>query len=246
MDYCEVTPPDGLFGLVKVGWTLSVPNDAPRWIEHHATPDGCMEIIRRRSGRSEWQGAQPEAFIAGALTKPANLRFAAGSSFVALRIWPWTWKLISCQSPGDLSDRWGPLEVDAPDFHMPDTVEAAFAAMSAFRPSETMQAMAAALPSSRTPAELASAAGLSLRALQRWFETNVGQPPRTCLRIVRFGDAFAGLPAAGIGLAGHAMDHGFADQAHMSREFRSLAGAPPGSAKDRGDGPFIAPEIDRS
>jgi AraC-like DNA-binding protein len=246
MNYREVGPPEHLRSIVKLGWTLSIPDDAPGWIDHIATPDGCMELIRRLSGRSHWHGDQPNVFVAGAITKPATLRLGAGSCFVALRIWPWAWPLISGRSPGELTDRWAPL-VEAPqDFHMPDTVEAAFAVMSAFRPDETMRAIAAALPSSRTPVELAAAAGLSPRALQRWFEANVGQPPRTYLRMVRFGDAFAGLPAANSGLADHAMGHGFADQAHMSREFKSLAGAPPRRAKERGRGPFIGPEIDRN
>ena len=246
MDYREFTPPESLRALVKVGWTMSVPENGPDWITHHATPDGCMEIIRRTTGRSRWRGEQPESFVAGAITQPTELSFGAGSRFIALRIWPWAWPLISGQSPGALADRWAPLDEGAPGFLMPDTIEAAFAANTALRPTAAMAALAQTLGTAVSPADLAKAMGLSPRALQRWFEHNVGQPPRSYLRMVRFGEAFAELPAADGGLAGHAAGHGFADQAHMSREFRALAGAAPRTARKQGYGPFIEPQIDRS
>ena len=246
MDYRETDPPDRLLPLVKLGWTLSVPNDGPDWFVHTATPDGCMEIIRRLGGRSQWDGEQPDSFVAGMLTGPAKLLLSPGSRFVGVRLWPWTWRLISGQSPGLLIDSWAPLQAAAPHFTMPASVEAAFEAMVPFQAFSTMIDVANALPSARTPGELGAAVGLSPRALQRWFEHNVGQPARSYLRMLRFGEAFAELPSAGYGLAEHAAGHGFADQAHMSREFRSLAGAPPRSARERGRGPFIEPGIDRS
>ena len=246
MEYRETDAPAALQPLVKLGWTLSLPTDGPAPFIHHATPDGCMEIIRRLAGKSQWNGDQPECFVAGMLTGPATLHLGAGSRFVGLRLWPWAWQLISGRPPAALIDRWAPLDRAAPGFRMPDTVEAAFGEMAKYSASATMVDLARALPSARMPADLATSVNLSMRALQRWFEHHVGQPPRSYLRMVRFGDAFADLPSTSDGLAGHAAGHGFADQAHMSREFRSLAGAPPGSAKDRGHGPFIAPEIDRS
>jgi AraC-like DNA-binding protein len=246
MDYRETRPPDRLLPLIKLGWTLSVPDDGPQWFVHNATPDGCMEIIRRLGGRSQWNGEQPDCFVAGMLTGPAELLLGTGSSFVGVRLWPWAWRLISGRSPGSLTDSWAPLQTAAPGFEMPASIEAAFRALAPFRASSTMIDVAEALPSARTPAELGAAVGLPPRALQRWFERNVGQPARSYLRMVRFGEAFAELPSTGDGLAGHAAGHGFADQAHMAREFRSLAGAPPGTARKHGHGPFIDPNIDRS
>ena len=43
----------------------------------------------------------------------------------------------------------------------------------------------------------------------------------------------AGLIKSRWTLAGHAADRGFADQAHMAREFRRLAGVPATAARRR-------------
>ncbi|HEX6218477.1 MAG TPA: helix-turn-helix domain-containing protein [Sphingomicrobium sp.] len=239
MDYREVEPPAALQMLVKAGWTLAVPADGPAWMSHWATPDGCMEIIRRLSGRSVWGGEQPEQFVAGTITRPAELRIAAGSSFVGLRIWPWTWRLLTGQSPATLIDRWAPLNEAAPRLVMPETVQDAFDGMGSISPPSGLVSIAAAIQSARTAQEISARSGLSPRSIQRWFERNVGQPPRSYLRMLRFSEAFANLPSAGHGLADHALGHGFADQAHMSREFRALAGSPARQVRGRAQGPFI-------
>jgi AraC-like DNA-binding protein len=240
VDYREIEPPESLRPLVKCGWTLGVPLEGPAWTTHRATPDGCMEIIRRLSGRSRWNGEQPDSFVAGAITTPAELELGAGSRFVALRIWPWTWRLISGRSLGDLADRWAPLEKAAPDFAMPGDIGTAMAALHAVSPTPAMLVVAGALAIARAPRDLVRLTGMSPRALQRWFEEYVGQPPRTYLRMVRFGEALAELPKTAGGLAGMAAAHGFADQSHMAREFRELAGTPARAAKVRAQGPFLS------
>ena len=68
--------------------------------------------------------------------------------------------------------------------------------------------------------------GCSRRHLAARFREHVGVPPKTVARIVRFRHAIALLrggaePAA----AAHAC--GYADQPHLNREFRALAGATP-------------------
>ena len=55
-------------------------------------------------------------------------------------------------------------------------------------------------------------------------------PPRRYLRLLRFQKAFERSRAAE-SLAGHAADQGFADQAHMAREFRAMAGVPAKQAR---------------
>src|SRR5687768_1064958 len=118
MDYRELEPPEALRGLVKAGWTLAVPHGRS-WFRHRAMPDGCVEIIRRLAGGSSWGGAQPEAFVAGLITGPAELEFEAGSRFAGLRLWPWAWNAIGRTPARDLVDRWAGLAEAAPGFVMP-------------------------------------------------------------------------------------------------------------------------------
>jgi AraC-like DNA-binding protein len=76
----------------------------------------------------------------------------------------------------------------------------------------------------------AAAAGLSRRHLERLFLRDVGLPPKQLARIARFQRALRILerdtdPPRGL-RAAHAS--GYADQAHFIRDFRELAGCPPG------------------
>jgi AraC-like DNA-binding protein len=72
---------------------------------------------------------------------------------------------------------------------------------------------------------LADALGCSPRHLGNAFAAEVGVPPKTAARLIRFEAARARV--ADVPLARLAADHGFSDQAHLSREFRELGGAPP-------------------
>ena len=64
---------------------------------------------------------------------------------------------------------------------------------------------------------------MSPRTLQRWFARHVGLPPRRYLRLLRFHKAFEQVPDQP-SLADHAAAQGYADQAHMARDFRAMAG----------------------
>jgi transcriptional regulator GlxA family with amidase domain len=63
-------------------------------------------------------------------------------------------------------------------------------------------------------------------------------PPRRYLRLLRFQKAFEGV-AGETPLAAHAAEHGFADQAHMARTFREMAGVPARQARRSARGPFL-------
>ena len=71
----------------------------------------------------------------------------------------------------------------------------------------------------------AGAVGLSARQLHRRCLTAFGYGPKTLGRILRFDRAVA-LARTGAALADVAATSGYADQAHLSREVRELAGVP--------------------
>ncbi|HET9640415.1 MAG TPA: helix-turn-helix transcriptional regulator [Allosphingosinicella sp.] len=239
MDYQEIDPPEALRPLVKAGWTLRASGGASLTVRHTATPDGCVEIIRRLEGRSSWGGAQPEAFVAGLVTRPAELELSGDARFVALRLWPWAWnRLALLPSPG-LVDRWQDLAEAAPGFAMPATVEDGFAILAGRSLDEPTAALGSAIVGARTVEALARASGRSRRWLQRWFEREVGVPPRRYLRLLRFQQALTGMQESADSLALQAAEHGFADQAHMAREFRAIGRAPASAARRGARGPFL-------
>lgn len=242
MDYHEQAPGGGLTGLVKTFWSLAADFEAPDWIEHRAVPDGCVEIIRRIEGRSRWVGDQPGCFAVGLIERPVSFEIAPGSRFAGVRLWPWTWPLLGREPLEAMSGRW--IAIDSPDLlelcgRLDDAAAAArwLAARLAHAPAE-LGAVGRAVIAAASVGEMARTAGMSARSLQRWFERHVGVPPRRYLRMLRFQRAFAGA-SDGPSLAEQALAHGFADQAHMAREYRRLAETPAGEARRTSKGPFL-------
>jgi AraC-like DNA-binding protein len=81
--------------------------------------------------------------------------------------------------------------------------------------------------------DLARELGWSHRRLIARFRADVGLPPKTVARIIRFERLRALLGAEpGIGLARAAARCGFSDQAHLAREVRDLAGITPSALRD--------------
>ena len=83
-------------------------------------------------------------------------------------------------------------------------------------------------PSLRRVDQLAVVSGMSVRSLQRLFRDYVGVSPKWVMRRARLHEA--ALRADGgqpVDWAALAVDLGYADQAHLTREFTSTIGVPP-------------------
>jgi AraC-like DNA-binding protein len=101
-------------------------------------------------------------------------------------------------------------------------------------------AIAQALACFAGPADVATvveATGLSHRRFLTLFREAVGLAPKRYCRVLRLQRAIAGVLARAP-LGAVALDAGYSDQAHLTREFRELAGVSPGAYRD------ISPERD--
>lgn len=79
-------------------------------------------------------------------------------------------------------------------------------------------------------ARLAAAVGLSSRHFRRRFRAAVGLTPKELARLRRVRSSAAGMVRGGPNAetwVGLAADHGYADQSHLVREYRSLLGLTP-------------------
>jgi len=74
---------------------------------------------------------------------------------------------------------------------------------------------------------IAERLGWSRKHLARQFASEVGLGPKSVSRIARLNSAIDAWRTGQAGWAGIAADCGYADQAHMTREFQELAGAAP-------------------
>lgn len=227
MDYRENPPAPGLEGLIKVRWSLHGHGGASEWIAQQAVPDGCVEIITRLAGRSRWAGDQPERFTVGLIDRPEGFEISGDASFEAIRLWPWAWPLVGDRPLAELRGRWLPYAGPALDEIGERLAEAS-----------ELAATGRAILAAATVEEMVEATGMSPRTLQRWFARHVGLPPRRYLKLLRFHKAFEQVPAQP-SLADHAAAQGYADQAHMARDFRAMAGVPAKQARRTAKGPFL-------
>jgi AraC-like DNA-binding protein len=225
MDYREHPPPPHLDGLVKTYWTLAGGAPPRDWCLQQAVPDGCIEIIRRLSGRSRWNGDQPARFAVGLIERPEGFEISGDSAFAGIRLWPWAWHRISDIPLAAMSGRW--IAFDGPE-----DIEPRLAGASG------LAAIGRAVIAADSVGAMGRATAMGPRTLQRWFARHVGLPPRRYLRLLRFHKAFEQMPGEA-SLADHAAAQGFADQAHMAREFREMAGVPAKQARRTARGPFL-------
>jgi len=239
MGYQETAPPPELQGLVKASWTLRCGGKAGTWLSHRATPDGCLEIISRLHGRSIWQAEQPDCFIAGIISRPTELRLSGDGHFVGIRLWPWAWNQVGTLNAPALIDTWADMSAAAPNVRITGDMGEALAKLTSMVRSTDDTMLGRHILESRSLAELSRRSGRTPRWLQRWFARQIGMSPLQYIRALRFQDAFVTLQDSVETLADHAAAHGFADQAHMAREFRILSGEPASRARLMARGPFL-------
>jgi AraC-like DNA-binding protein len=80
-------------------------------------------------------------------------------------------------------------------------------------------------------AKLASRTRGSVRTLHRRVRTSTGFPPKRFLAMQRFRRSVYEIATRNTGLSQIALDLGFSDQPHLTREFRRHAGVSPGAFK---------------
>lgn len=99
-------------------------------------------------------------------------------------------------------------------------------------------ALSALLADLQSVAAAAAQLGIGVRQFERRFSAMFGLNPRRWLRIKRFESSLVRLARDDASLAGAAADAGYADQPHMTRDFRRTAGHTPAQAKDA----IVAPD----
>ncbi|MCU0309109.1 MAG: helix-turn-helix domain-containing protein [Thermoleophilia bacterium] len=93
-----------------------------------------------------------------------------------------------------------------------------------------LAARIAADPGITSVARVAEIAGLGERALQRLFREHLGAPPKWVIRRVRLQEAALRLERGEeASLAALAARLGYADQAHLARDFKAATGRTPGA-----------------
>jgi AraC-like DNA-binding protein len=186
-------------------------------------PDGCLDLI--------WSDGS--VFVAGPDTVAEVFQAPAGSRCFALRFTAGTGPGVLGVPAAELLDRQVPLADVWPAAEVRRLAEAddPLAALEAaaarrFQPPErAMIALAEGARAGRPVGAIADSCGLSPRHLHRLCTTSFGYGPKVLTRILRMQRAVR-LARRGLPFVEVSVRAGYADQAHLSREVRALAGVP--------------------
>ncbi|WP_432832238.1 DUF6597 domain-containing transcriptional factor [Dactylosporangium sp. CA-092794] len=197
--------------------------------ESRILPDGCMDVIHQDG----------ELFVAGPDTT-AHLSWSpAGRRYTAIRFAPGAAPAVLGVPASELRDQRVPLRdlwpvhrvrrlTEALD-NAPDRAAVLESALLAVEhdPDPLAPHVLSRLRAGRTVASIAAEVGLSERQLHRRGLSLYGYGLKTLSRILRL-TAALDLARAGTPFAAAAATAGYADQAHLSREVKALAGVPMG------------------
>ncbi|WP_208857939.1 helix-turn-helix domain-containing protein [Streptomyces flavidovirens] len=214
-----------------VVWTRTVPPPASGPAAHPVLPDGCMDLLWT-NGKLYVAGPDTHAHPPGETPAGANarydgVRFAPGAAPAFLGVPAHELR----DQRVDLAELWPAARVRALTGLVSGAADPAAAlekaalrhAADAPPPDPALRAIARQLAAGRTVAATADAVGLGARQLHRRSLAAFGYGPKTLARILRLQRALA-LVRGGMPYAEAALAAGCADQAHLSREMRDLAG----------------------
>lgn len=221
--------------------TAIVPGTVP------ANAYACLNVITNGSVKlSETSDESlPRLFLTGPFRSPVRTSAFAPLNSLSIVFQPWllqSWfhldlknmvnAIIDCTHVPQLA---GPAIVDAllMAASQPDLLEPALKILSLPQPGPDHEAifMANLLLETQSISETASRHGIGVRQLERRFARNFGLSPKEWLRVKRFEGSLIRLTGDEESLANVAAHAGYADQSHMTRDFRRVAGFTPGQTK---------------
>lgn len=231
-------------------WSMRGPADArPQRI----VPDGRPEIVfnfsepmrRLDGGRG---GLQPRVLAIGQLTGPMSICSTGPVDLIGVRFEPGGLHALLGVSLAELVHAEASLDALVPRAHgrlwdaarrdregagvsslCEELLRLADESASMRRRGDVVTAAVGLLRAERDIASIARELGVSTRTLERRFRASVGLGPKALQRTLRFAGVVAALRSSGRAVDGAmlALRHGYCDQPHLIREFRSLAGMSP-------------------
>jgi AraC-like DNA-binding protein len=254
MRYVEIPPTPPLAPWVECLWALEAPAPAADEPDEHVLPDGCMEIVfhvgapfHRHSLSRDDGGSQHRTAVVGQLERAIVLRPTGVIGLVGARLRPEGAAALLGASVHDLTGTSAHLdsvwerecaEIEEHVYGAGDVVSALDElercllrrAASARAPHAGLVravALARTTGGATDVAALSAVAGSSTRQLERRFRSDVGLSPKRFLRVLRVHRAARLLREGGRPLD-VALACGYFDEPHLHRDFRDVAGAPPG------------------
>lgn len=233
-------PWDALFHTV---WTLhGGPLALAEECSYHIVPDACSDVV--------FDLAKGGGTIFGTFSRPQGVRMTGTVRILGVRMLPHVASALWGLSAAEIRDFTPTFEQAGVNqltemldqlMGLPgglDPVQHLFSQLGAVTPAPGLSSagnrlMAATLASGGSVERAARAMGLCPRQMHRVCLRELGLPPKLLGRVLRVQQALPRVCAGREGGAEVAVTLGFADQAHMVREFDQLTGFSPKFWRDR-------------
>lgn len=247
MRYCETRPSFSLQPFVECFWTLEGDGSAGSSPPERILPDGCIELILNFGDpflqHTEGQRKlQPRNFLVGQMTGPILISPSGRVELLGIRFQPGGTRAFVEVAADEITDEVADLggvsarlerdlwSVCADAASLAQKVAAVEAYLSgrlskARYDGQLLQLAAIVIKRGGLISvdELASAAGISSRQLERRFLREVGIGPKLLARILRFQQVFRAVEKCDGAWAAVALECGYYDQAHLIRDFNQFA-----------------------
>lgn len=247
--YQEFAPPNAIAHLVDAFWCFSTPYTAlpNACLRHRILPDGCMDLIFRCQRSTDGEIYNPQLTIYGSTDRCNLFEIQPSTEFVGVRFNPGMAGLFLRVNPIDLFQQ----EVKAQDCSQAfvnifnrlcecGSTEQVLSKLQASLLELRVDRDGISLPirealrlistsNGRIPvSHIAEVVGVSTRTLRRGVTKAVGLSPKVLARILRFRSAMTRMRSQETAdLCCIALECGYADQAHMGREFQQFSGSTP-------------------
>ncbi len=217
--YREFLPPDPLRDVVACLWVRVIRSAG----QLRVIPDACSDVIWQRGEGTTVVGPDTAAKLVG---------LAPGDALVGMRFLPGAGGGALGVPLDELRD----LRIDVAEVNrafdvdgemQPAEVVARFTSAALGRRADPLVAAAARRVGQQDVGAVARELGVGERQLRRRFHAAAGYGPKTLARVLRFCRFVDAIDAGRADLAALAFDAGYADQAHLTRETKRLAGLPP-------------------
>ena len=254
MQYQEHPPPAALAGHVDAFWTLESRGPAPPDVGT-ILPDGSVEIVFSLAdpvrAEATRRGRRLRAFVVGQMERPWRVQYTGRVRLVGVRLHPAATRTFIAVQPDQIVNRIVALADVSPDLAQaawPALVPSGGVTQRVARLHPCLLTFVAARDRSdplvrRAVDRIRARQGhlrlsalyqslpVTARQLQRRFQREVGLPPKRWARVVRFQSVLTALAAnQHLNWADVAGSLGYADQAHLVREFGEFTGVSPGAA----------------
>lgn len=251
--YSEFPPIEGLRPWVQCLWSFDARELKEAPYDHFVPPDGCVSLLRNLN-----PNRMPTPLIlVGPRWEPTRVSVLHGDYYTGFRFWPFAANTLLDNRLNELVGKFGPLSELVPDLASKLDVAGSRAETEWF--GLTQKVLLIELENGCSIDELARVAtekivetsgriklqslanelDVSLRQLQRRFRQATGIGLKQFARLRRFHEAASELIEMTPRPWCHvAIDSGYSDQAHLTREFVQLIGLSPKQMQAKYDAIF--------